>query len=276
MAPQHTLAEVLRVRRMAKQLTLNEMGKRLNLANGNFIGMIERGERLPSDAKLLEIAEVLDLDGRELVALKYRQIPDSAVHQLFSPPEPRHKHVRRLLLATCDNREEMEREFSLGEKTALERIVFSYLLDFVLLDAILEGREMPTLRKRLAEFARRRERDPEATFDTWWFEEEEQTFFEFGRRQFEGWSLNLLELTLTIQHSDSPTDRSLIPLIDVEVRDRLIHSVGREVAARKGLHPLPSLEDVLRAEGLGEADVEEIVALVEFKKARQRRAEEGA
>jgi len=252
------------------------MGKALQLANGNFIGMVERGERLPSDAKLLDMAKVLELDGRELLALKYRQIPDSAVHQLFSPPEPRHKHIRRMLLATCTNRDEMAREFNLGEKTTLERIVFGYLVDFVLLDALQDSRELPTLRKRMAEFARRRTRDPEATFDAWWFEEEADAFVEFAGRQFVGWSLDLLELTLTIQHSQSATDRSVIPLIDVELRDRLIHSVGREVATRTGIHPSPTLEDLLRAEGLAEDDVEEILALVAFKKARRQRAEEGA
>ncbi len=276
MSPPQTLSDVLRTRRLAKGLTLNEMGKALQLANGNFIGMVERGERLPSDAKLLDMAKVLELDGRELLALKYRQIPDSAVHQLFSPPEPRHKHIRRMLLATCTNRDEMAREFNLGEKTTLERIVFGYLVDFVLLDALQDSRELPTLRKRMAEFARRRTRDPEATFDAWWFEEEADAFVEFAGRQFVGWSLDLLELTLTIQHSQSATDRSVIPLIDVELRDRLIHSVGREVATRTGIHPSPTLEDLLRAAGLAEDDVEEILALVAFKNARRQRAEEGA
>jgi len=51
-----TLSEVLRTRRKDRKLTLNEMGKRLDLANGNFIGMVERGERLPSDTKLLQMA----------------------------------------------------------------------------------------------------------------------------------------------------------------------------------------------------------------------------
>lgn len=276
MSPPQTLSDVLRTRRLAKGLTLNEMGKRLQLANGNFIGMVERGERLPSDGKLLDMAKVLELDGRELLALKYRQIPDSAVHRLFSPPDPRHKHIRRMLLETCTNRDEMAREFNLGEKTTLERIVFGYLVDFVFLDALPDSRELPTLRKRMAEFSRRRARDPEATFDAWWFEEEADAFLAFARLQFVGWSLDLLELTLTIQHSDSPTDRSVIPLIDVELRDRLIHSVGRQVATRTGIHPAPTLEDMLRTEGLAEDDVEEILALVAFKKARRRRAEEGA
>ena len=266
-----TLSEVLRARRLDRKLTLNEMGKRLELANGNFIGMVERGERLPSDTKLLAMAEVLGLDGRELLAMKYREIPDSAVHQLFSAPKPLHPHIRRFLLETCLNRETMEREFNLDEQTALERIVFGYLLDFVVLDAVIDSKELPTLRKRLADYERRRAKTPEVSFDPWWFEEEGEGFVSFARRRFVGWSLNLLELTLTIQHSDSPTDRSSIPLIDVEVRDRLIHSVGREVASRHGLHTLPTLEDLLGAEGLDEEDIVEIMAIVAFKKARQQR-----
>ncbi len=271
-----TLSEILRTRRKEKKLTLNQMGKLLDLANGNFIGMVERGERLPSDAKLLDMASVLDLDGRKLLALKYKEIPDSAVHQLFSAPDPLHPVTRRLLLTTCGNREEMAREFELADKTALEKIVFGYLVDFVLLDSVVDNRRFPTLRKRLVDFEKRRSRDPDVTFDPWWFEEEGDDFVAFARDQFVHWTLDLLELTLTIQHSDSPTDRSTIPLIDVELRDRLIHSVGRDVAARDGIHSLPTLEDLLRAEGLTDADVEEILALVEFKKARRQRADKRA
>ncbi len=267
-----TLSEVIRSRRLEKKLTLNEMGKLLQLANGNFIGMVERGERLPSDSKLLELARVLDLDGREMLTLKYKQIPESAVHQMFSAPAPEHPNIRRLLVETCANRQEMEREFSLSEKTALERIVFGYLLDFVLLDAIVESKKMPTLRKRMREYERKRERDPESTFDPWWFEEEGDTFVSFAAQQFVHWSLDLLELSLTIQHSESPTDRSILPLIDVELRERLVHSVGREVASRGGLLQSPTLEDYLRAEGLDDADVEEIMAIVAVKKARHARA----
>ena len=271
-----TLSEVLRTRRKDRKLTLNEMGKRLNLANGNFIGMVERGERLPSDTKLLEMAEVLDLDSRDLLELKYREIPDSAVHQLFSAPKPLHPQIRRTLLETCLERDSMEREFNRSDETALERIVFGYLVDFVLLDAVIDSRVMPTLRKRLLDYERRRAKDPEVAFDPWWFEEESNTFATFAREQFVGWSLDLLELTLTIHHSESPTDRSTIPLIDVEIRDRLIQSVGHEVATRKGLHRLPSLEDLLRAEGLDEDDVVEILAIVQLKKARHRRREGSA
>lgn len=271
-----TLSEVLRTRRKDRKLTLNEMGKRLNLANGNFIGMVERGERLPSDTKLLEMAEVLDLDSRELLELKYREIPDSAVHQLFSSPKPLHPQIRRTLLETCLERETMEREFNRSDETALERIVFGYLVDFVLLDAVIDSRVMPTLRKRLLDYERRRAKDPEVAFDPWWFEEENDTFVTFAREQFVGWTLDLLELTLTIHHSKSPTDRSTIPLIDVEIRDRLIQSVGHEVATRKGIHRLPSLEDLLRAEGLDDDDIAEIMAIVQLKKARHRRMDGSA
>jgi len=271
-----TLSEVLRARRKDRKLTLNEMGKRLDLANGNFVGMVERGERLPSDSKLLQMAEVLELDSRELLELKYREIPDSAVHQLFTAPKPLHPQIRRALLATCLNREAMEPEFGRSDETALERIVFGYLMDFVLLDAVIDSRVMPTLRKRLIDYERRRTKDPDVTFDPWWFEEEGDTFVEFARRQFVGWSLDTLELTLTIRHTEAPTDRSTIPLIDAELRDRLIQSVGREVATRKALHPIPSLEDLLRAEGLDDDDIAEILALVQMKKARHQRAEGSA
>ena len=274
--PTQTLAEILRRQRQHKKLTLNELGKRLHLANGNFIGMVERGERMPSDGRLLELAEALELDGKELLALKYQEIPDSAVHHLFSPPAPLHPTIRRMLLETCHNRDEMERELGLGEKTALEHIVFGYLMDFVLHDALTESRKMPTLRKRLLELERRRVKDPDAAVDPWWFEEEGDTFERFARAQFVGWSLDLAELMLRIQHSDSPTDRSEIPLIDAELRDRLIQSVGRQVASRSGLHQLPTLEDLLRAEGLGDEDVEEILAIVAVKKARRQRARERA
>ena len=60
-----TLGSVLKQRRKQLGLTLARVGTALELANGNFVGMVERGERTPSDGKLLRLAEVLELDGRE-------------------------------------------------------------------------------------------------------------------------------------------------------------------------------------------------------------------
>jgi hypothetical protein len=68
-------------------------------------------------------------------------------------------------------------------------------------------------------------------------------------------------LTFTIRHSEERADRSTIPLVDRELRARMLASVGSR----------PSLADLLRAEGLGPNDVDEILELVEFKKMRASR-----
>ena len=254
------LGTVLKERRRELRLTLAQLGASLGLANGNFIGMVERGERMPSDERLLEIAKVLRLDGRELLAAKFRDARSATVARvLLEPPAAEMPRLRRLLLSTCDNLHEMRPEFERGERTAIERIVFQTLLDYALLPALQEDRQAPRrLRDRVLK-AIRRDQD----LDPWWFEEEAEAFLPWARGRFVSWGLDLPSLTVRVRHTEAEGDVSSVCLLERELRDRLVERLDG---------PPPTLEQALLAEGLGEGDVEEILALVAFKKARAERA----
>ncbi len=268
MARKKKLGTILKERRKALGLTLAQVGAALDLANGNFVGMVERGERMPSDPKLLEVAEVLQLDGRELLSLKYESAHRSAVPALLRPPPPELPRLRRLLLDTCSNRSDMARELARGERTALERVIFQALYEYVFGPAFDSDRYAPKrLRKKLAVFTKRRGSDPLVELDPWWFEEEAADFAPWARDQLHSWAFDLATLTLRIRHTDEEGDVSTLPLVPVELRERML-SV-QEAAAEDSP---PDLAAVLRSEGLLEDDVEEILALVAIKKARAARS----
>ena len=90
----------------------------------------------------------------------------------------------------------------------------------------------------------------------------------WAREQILGWSFDLATLTLRILHTDEPGDVSTLPLVPGELRERMLLSI-RE-ASRKAAATVMTLR-MLAAEGLDEGDVEEILALVAFKKARSAR-----
>ncbi len=254
------LGLLLKNRRRELRLTLAQVGATLGLANGNFIGMVERGERMPSDERLLEIARVLRLDGRELLATKFRDVRSSTVARvLLEPPPAELPRLRRLLLATCANPEVMRPELERGQRTAVERIVFQTLLDYALLPALQRDRQAPRrLRDRVLKAVRRSQ-----DLDPWWFEEEAEEFLPWARERFVSWWLDLPTLTVHVRHSAEAEDVSSVSLVDRELRERMVERLDV---------PPSSLADALRAEGLDEGDVEEIVALVDFKKARAHRA----
>ena len=254
-------------RRRELGLTLAQVGDRLGLANGNFIGMVERGERLPSDARLIALASVLELDGRALLTLKYEARPQSAVSDLLAPPPAELPRLRRFLLGTCLSPGAMATELERGERTAIERVIWQGLLEYVVLPELDRDRHAPKrLRDRLTAWRRRRRSDPLLAVDPWWFEEEAEVFVPWARSRFRSWDLDLATLTMRIQHSESPTDVSTLPLIDRELRERMLRAV------RTDSPKAASLEDVLHAEGLLEDDVDEIVALVAIKRRRAARA----
>lgn len=254
-------------RRHELGLTLAQVGDRLGLANGNFIGMVERGERLPSDARVLALASVLELDGRNLLTLKYEARPSSAVSGLLAPPPPELPRLRRFLLGTCANARAMATELERGERTAIERVIWQGLLEYVVLPELERDRHAPKrLRDRIASWKRRLRADPLLAVDPWWFEEEAEVFVPWARSRFHSWELDLPTLTLRIRHSESDTDVSTLRLIDRELRERMLRAVQSEGP------PPTNLEDVLRAEGLLEDDVDEILALVAIKKRRAARA----
>jgi len=255
-----SLGDLLKTRRKERRLTLSDLGAALGLANGNFIGMVERGERMPSDDRLLQVAEVLELDGRELLAMKYAASHGAAAEVLLAPPEPELPRLRKVLLERCDGRAAMEREFSRGERTAIERVVFGALLEYVVLPGFEKDRYAPKrLRDRLNKHLRKTPDDP---IDPWWFEEEAELFVPWMRAQFVGWDMNMPTLTVTIRHSEEPADRSTVPLVDRELRARMLASVSER----------PSLAQMLAADGLSTADVAEILEMIEFKKMRASRS----
>lgn len=281
------LSTVLRERRHEKGLTLSDVGAELGLANGNFVGMVERGERVPSDTKLLEWARVLELDDRELLELKYREQPDSAVVALFGAARPDLPYVREFLLATCLNRDEMQQEFGRAGRTPIEELIFQHVLELSLLDILLHGRHgMTHLRHRLQEYMRSRRTDPRATADLEWFEDEGPAFVEFASAHVDGWSFDRPSLTLTVHRSRHPGDHFVIPLVEPRLREEVLRIAGGgpgpggepgrsappgPVAGPPQLAVVPTLRDLLRREGLVDEDVDEILDLIQFKKARRAR-----
>ena len=265
MARLPTLGELLKQRRKERRLTLVQVGADLGLVNGNFIGMVERGERMPSDERLLQMAEILELDGRVLLGMKYAATHGAAAEMLLAPPEPLHPRLRRLLLATCSNAEEMGQEFGRGEWTAIERVVHQALLEYVVLPGLEIDRYAPRrLRDRVS---KHRKRHPVEPVDPWILEEEAETFVPWARDQFVSWSLDVPTLTISIRHSQDEGDVSTVPLIDRELRQRMLASTRPEVAPA----PAPpstarTLAELLADEGLSDEDVAEVMNTVEFKK----------
>jgi len=261
-----TLGQLLKERRKERALTLNQVGAALGLANGNFIGMVERGERMPSDDRLLQMAEILELDGRDLLGMKYAATHGAAASVLLAPPEPQLPRLRKLLLATCENAAEMEAEFARGERTAIEQVVFAGLLEYVVLPGLQGDRHAPKrLKDRVVKHLRRHPGEP---VDPWWFEEEAQLFVPWCRSHFVTWSLDVPTLTISIRHSADDGDVSTVPLIDRELRERMVARAQRKSSPA----PAPPRAELLAAEGLPPADVEEILDLVEFKKLRASRS----
>lgn len=71
------LGKVIRQARKAKQLTTIQLGELVNVS-GNYIALVERGEKNPSDGFIREVSNVLDLDENELFAIVQR-VPLSVI-----------------------------------------------------------------------------------------------------------------------------------------------------------------------------------------------------
>ena len=204
--PRTALGDLLRRRRKEAGLTLAEVGEALGLANGNFVGMVERGERLPSDDALPDWSRVLGLPLRDLLALKYEASPSSRVGALLAPPPPEHPRLRRLLLDRCDSRDVVEPEFDAHAFGALERLAWGAVLHGVLVPAADDDPASPLrVREQLGFWRARLRRDPNAPLETWWFEREADLVVPWARSCLRGWDWDAGRLTLTVQAADGST-----------------------------------------------------------------------
>ncbi|MCO4770424.1 MAG: helix-turn-helix transcriptional regulator [Deltaproteobacteria bacterium] len=255
----------LKERRRLLGLTLAEVGERLGLANGNFIGMVERGERLPSDDRLLALAETLDLPERDLLTLKYEATARSQVGRLLAPPAPAFPRLRRFLLGTCRQRAGVKAEFEGAPRGTLESAAWRAFVDHVLVPALDADRLAPRrLREHVDAWLRRRLRRPDVDLDPLWFEEHADLFVPYARGLLHGWRWDPGTLSLHFELATPPRET-------IQVRLLVSPAPGGEASA------LGDLARLLESQGLADDDVDEIVTLVEFKQrraARRRRAEE--
>lgn len=265
----HQVGQTIKARRKELHLTLADLGSALGLANGNFIGMVERGERMPSDERLLALAGALDLDGRELVAMKYRASERSAVDLLLSPPEPEFPRLRRYLLSVCTNRGEVAAEFEHAAFGAMERIVFQAILDHCIVPAMERDPYAPRrLRERVAgqqPGARGAAHNPH------WFEEEAATFVSWAKGQsiVQNWALDLQQLQITVV--DRGGRHQALRLVPPS---NPMPSAGPSSDPEEAGSGATTLAEQLRGEGLAEDDVAEILDLVDWKKSRARQRKE--
>ncbi len=268
------LGETLKKARKSSQMTLSDVGAGLGLANGNFVGMVERGERTPSDEKLLDFARLLSLDARALLAMKYQGSHPAAFDVLLRPPRPLYPRLRRLLLSSCENPEVMAPEFENSEQGLLEHLVFRTLLDHILLPALARDRYAPRrLRERMA--AHRELREEGQPLPTSLFEEQAETFIPWVRGELPmlSWRLDPISLEFSFSRGQEKDEAWSISLCGA---DLLAGPVGGGRAGKARSKPDdrqgPGLRDLVADEGLEPEEVSEVLDLIEWKKARRRHA----
>lgn len=128
-----TLGALLRDAREQVRLTQGQLGQRLALANGNFIGMVERDERTPSDALLRQWCAILEVDERVALQAKLSAAGRGAAANLLNPPDARRPTLRALLNAVFASDEEVLRTLSATATSPFE----DHLAFMVIGDAIL-------------------------------------------------------------------------------------------------------------------------------------------
>jgi transcriptional regulator with XRE-family HTH domain len=268
------LGEALKAARKASKMTLSEVGAGLGLANGNFVGMVERGERTPSDEKLLDFARLLSLDARELLAMKYQGSHPAAFDVLLRPPRPLYPRLRRLLLSSCENPEVMAPEFENSEQGLLEHLVFRTLLDHILLPALARDRYAPRrLRERMA--AHRELREEGQPLPTSLFEEQAETFIPWVRGELPmlSWRLDPIGLEFSFSRGQKDDEAWSISLCGADLLVTPIHGGRSEkTRSRPGNGQGLGLRDLVADEGLDPDEVSEVLDLIEWKKTRRRQA----
>jgi len=276
--PEHaSLSAALKAGRHGLHMTLADVGAALGLANGNFVGMVERGERTPSDEKLLHFARVLGLEARELLAMKYKGSHPAAFDVLLKAPRPRFPRLRKLLLSSCELPEAVAEEFDRAAYGLVEHLVFRALLDHILLPALEADRYAPRrLRERIAAH---RELHPDEPIATDTFEEEAETFIPWVRGELPMLNWRLDTALLNLHLSQGPAEgqywsfslkgRSLAVDDSREDTPRARHAApGSRTAGGRGLREL------IADQGLVADEVREILDLIEWKKARRKQHSE--
>lgn len=272
----NSLSAALKAGRHKHHMTLADVGAALGLANGNFVGMVERGERTPSDEKLLDFARVLGLEARELLAMKYKGSHPAAFDVLLKAPRPRFPRLRKLLLSSCELPEAVNEEFSRAAYGLIEHLVFRALLEHILLPALQADRYAPRrLRERIAAH---RELHPDEPIATATFEEEAETFIPWVRGELPMLSWRLDPDVLHLHLSEGSAEgqarsfslKGRSPAAEDSLPDapRAQHARGSRTAHGKGLREL------IADQGLATEEVRDILDLIEWKKARRKQHSE--
>jgi len=269
------LSRALKEARKSLRLTLSDVGAALGLANGNFVGMVERGERSPSDEKLLALAQVLKLDGRSLLAMKYKAGHPAAFNLLLQPPKPLYPRLRRLMLSTCENPAAMTEEFEQAACGLVENLVFRALLDHIILPALHADPYAPRqLRERIAEVG---DAHPGQSLAAATLETQAETFIPWAKGELPmlSWRLDPLELCLYLSRGAEANQRWQLSLCRQgdELQGAAKGSAGPTGTA-EGSSGAASLAETLARQGLVDDEVREILDLVEWKKARRKRSDE--
>jgi len=268
------LSKTLKEARQGLRLTLADVGAALGLANGNFVGMVERGERSPSDEKLLALAEVLGLDGRRLLGMKYKGSHPAAFDVLLQPPPPRYPRLRRLMLTTCENPDAMNAEFAHAACGLVETIVFRALLEHILAPALSADPYAPRrLRERIAE---QHETNPGQAISAATLEAEAETFIPWAKGELPmlSWRLDPLELRLHLSRGPEPNQCFQLSLCrPTDESEATVADSSEATDPASGSDSTASLGETLARQGLGSDAVREILDLIEWKKARRRQSE---
>lgn len=97
-----SLGRTLRDARQSRGWSQAELGGRLSLTNGNFVGMVERDERTPSDELLAEWADALGLPLRPLLSQKLSSAGRGAAAAALRLPEARFPRLRAWICGLFD------------------------------------------------------------------------------------------------------------------------------------------------------------------------------
>lgn len=96
-------AKLRDLRRIAG-LSTYKVGKRVGVS-GNYIGMIERGQKSPSEAILASLAEIYEVDRNEIFSL-YKRIANDELEQIMQL----HPEIRKTMAAISTSKNISDKE----------------------------------------------------------------------------------------------------------------------------------------------------------------------